>query len=103
MAQKNSFVKMPKRNIRVLSRIHKKYPRRLGDRGGFPLVWCFSRGDEKLCVHLWDVSVHGRLLCDVKDDKNQLCQEHDAVVAEPYHVVCKGEVDHGDQTQGEYG
>jgi hypothetical protein len=35
MAQKNSFVKMPKRNIRVLSRIHKKYPRRLGDRGGF--------------------------------------------------------------------
>ena len=62
---------------------------RLGDRGGFPLVWCFSRGNEKLCVYLWDVSVHGWLLCDVKDDKNQLRQEHDAVATEPNYVVHK--------------
>ena len=36
-------------------------------------------------------------------DRNQFCYENDTVIAEPYCIICKGEVEHGNQTQREYG
>ena len=52
-------------------------------------------------MYLWDVSVYGWLLCDVKDDKNQLRRAGYTVVAEPHGRW--SHTGHGDHAEGEHG